>query len=133
MFNEVLAFLSSRDLVIAAVTQQSSPQPIPSLPASLQNVQPMAIQAHVQSLTASPILTTSSSPPTQTISPQVQQLPVLLQPQFIKADSLLLTTLKPVTTVTTVTTVASPCITSTAPIHNTSLQVHKHSPKTKSC
>uniref|UniRef100_A0A673KK53 Sterol regulatory element-binding protein 1 n=1 Tax=Sinocyclocheilus rhinocerous TaxID=307959 RepID=A0A673KK53_9TELE len=101
------------------VTQQSSPQPIPSLPASLQNVQPMAIQAHVQSLTASPILTTSSSPPTQTISPQVQQLPVLLQPQFIKADSLLLTTLKPVTTVTTV---ASPCITSTTPVQNTSLQ-----------
>uniref|UniRef100_A0A673KN58 Sterol regulatory element-binding protein 1 n=1 Tax=Sinocyclocheilus rhinocerous TaxID=307959 RepID=A0A673KN58_9TELE len=119
MFNEILAFLSSRDLVIAAVTQQSSPQPIPSLPASLQNVQPMAIQAHVQSLTASPILTTSSSPPTQTISPQVQQLPVLLQPQFIKADSLLLTTLKPVTTVTTV---ASPCITSTTPVQNTSLQ-----------
>uniref|UniRef100_A0A671SV35 Sterol regulatory element-binding protein 1 n=1 Tax=Sinocyclocheilus anshuiensis TaxID=1608454 RepID=A0A671SV35_9TELE len=102
-----------------AVTQQSSPQPIPSLPASLQNVQPMAIQAHVQSLTASPILTTTSSPPTQTISPQVQQLPVLLQPQFIKADSLLLTTLKPVTTVTTV---ASPCITSTSPVQNTSLQ-----------
>uniref|UniRef100_A0A671SYJ2 Sterol regulatory element-binding protein 1 n=1 Tax=Sinocyclocheilus anshuiensis TaxID=1608454 RepID=A0A671SYJ2_9TELE len=97
----------------------TSPQPIPSLPASLQNVQPMAIQAHVQSLTASPILTTTSSPPTQTISPQVQQLPVLLQPQFIKADSLLLTTLKPVTTVTTV---ASPCITSTSPVQNTSLQ-----------
>uniref|UniRef100_A0A673KJX8 Sterol regulatory element-binding protein 1 n=1 Tax=Sinocyclocheilus rhinocerous TaxID=307959 RepID=A0A673KJX8_9TELE len=99
--------------------RHNSPQPIPSLPASLQNVQPMAIQAHVQSLTASPILTTSSSPPTQTISPQVQQLPVLLQPQFIKADSLLLTTLKPVTTVTTV---ASPCITSTTPVQNTSLQ-----------
>uniref|UniRef100_A0A8C1VER4 Sterol regulatory element-binding protein 1 n=1 Tax=Cyprinus carpio TaxID=7962 RepID=A0A8C1VER4_CYPCA len=126
MFNEILAFLSSRDLVIAAVTQQSSPQPIPSLPASPQNVQPMAIQAQVQSLSASPILTASSSPPIQTISPQVQQVPVLLQPQFIKADSLLLTTLKPVTTVTTVTTVASPCITSlatsTATVQNTSLQ-----------
>uniref|UniRef100_A0A8C2JV79 Sterol regulatory element-binding protein 1 n=1 Tax=Cyprinus carpio TaxID=7962 RepID=A0A8C2JV79_CYPCA len=105
-----------------AVTQQSSPQPISSLSTSLQNVQPMAIQAQVQSLSASPILTTSSSPPTQTISPQVQQ--VLLQPQFIKADSLLLTTLKPDACM--VTTVASPCITSlatsTAPVQNTSLQ-----------
>lgn len=153
-------------LALAAVTQQSSPQPIPNLPASPQNVQPMAIQAQMQSLSASPILTTASSPPTQTISPQVQQVPVsafidpliahmpnhlhitakqpfivcaersscvsqvLLQPQFIKADSLLLTTLKP--DVTMVTTVASPCITtlatSTAPVQNTSLQVHKHSP-----
>ncbi|XP_067279211.1 sterol regulatory element-binding protein 1 isoform X1 [Pseudorasbora parva] len=106
-----------------AVTQQSSPLPIPNLPASPQNVQPMAIQAQVQSISASPILT-SSSPPTQTIAPQVQQVPVLLQPQFIKADSLLLTTLKP--DVSMVTTVASPCITtlatSTAPIQNTSLQ-----------
>uniref|UniRef100_A0A8C1FHU9 Sterol regulatory element-binding protein 1 n=1 Tax=Cyprinus carpio carpio TaxID=630221 RepID=A0A8C1FHU9_CYPCA len=103
----------------------NSPQPISSLSTSLQNVQPMAIQAQVQSLSASPILTTSSSPPTQTISPQVQQVQqVLLQPQFIKADSLLLTTLKPDACM--VTTVASPCITSlatsTAPVQNTSLQ-----------
>uniref|UniRef100_A0A671NCB5 Sterol regulatory element-binding protein 1 n=1 Tax=Sinocyclocheilus anshuiensis TaxID=1608454 RepID=A0A671NCB5_9TELE len=106
------------------VTQQSSPQPIASLSTSPQNVQPMAIQAQVQSLSASPILTTLSSPPTQTISPQVQQVPVLLQPQFIKADSLLLATLKPDACM--VTTVASPCITtlatSTAPVQNTSLQ-----------
>ncbi len=57
-------------------------------------------------------------------------LQVLLQPQFIKADSLLLTTLKP--DVSMVTTVMSSCITSlatsTAPIQNTPLQVHKHSP-----
>ncbi|XP_065119454.1 sterol regulatory element-binding protein 1 [Paramisgurnus dabryanus] len=107
-----------------AVTQQSSPQPTPSLPASPQNVQPMAIQTQVQTLSASPILTTTSSPPTHTISTQVQQVPVLLQPQFIKAESLLLTTLKP--DVTMVTTVASPCITSlatsTAPIQNSQLQ-----------
>ncbi|XP_055040364.2 sterol regulatory element-binding protein 1 isoform X1 [Misgurnus anguillicaudatus] len=107
-----------------AVTQQSSPQPTPSLPASPQNVQPMAIQTQVQTLSASPILTATSSPPTHTISTQVQQVPVLLQPQFIKAESLLLTTLKP--DVTMVTTVASPCITSlatsTAPIQNSQLQ-----------
>lgn len=106
------------------VPQQGSPQPVPSVPSSPQNIQPMTIQAQVQSLSTSPILTTSSSSPAQTISPHVQQVPVLLQPQFIKADSLLLTTLKP--DVTMVTTMSSPCITSlattTAPIQGTSLQ-----------
>ncbi|KAM9457495.1 sterol regulatory element-binding protein 1 isoform 2-T2 [Clarias gariepinus] len=109
------------------VPQQSSPQPqpvpvpVPSVPTSPQTVQPVTIQAQVQSLPTSPIITTSSSPPAQT---HIQQVPVLLQPQFIKAESLLLTTLKP--DVTMVTTVASPCITSlattTAPIQSTSLQ-----------
>ncbi|XP_051987951.1 sterol regulatory element-binding protein 1-like isoform X2 [Xyrauchen texanus] len=107
-----------------AVNQQISPQPIMSLPASPKKVQPIAIQAQVQSLSTSPVLTTSSSPHTQTISPHVQHVPFLLQPQFIKAESLLLTTLKP--EVSIVTTVATPCITSlatsTAPVQNTSLQ-----------
>lgn len=107
-----------------AVAPQASPQPMPGVSASPQNVQPVTIQAQVQSLSTAPILTTSSSPPAQTIAPHVQQVPVLLQPQFIKAESLLLTTLKP--DVSIVTTVASPCITtlatSTAPIQSTSLQ-----------
>uniref|UniRef100_A0A3B1JUC0 Sterol regulatory element-binding protein 1 n=1 Tax=Astyanax mexicanus TaxID=7994 RepID=A0A3B1JUC0_ASTMX len=106
------------------VPQQGSPQPVPSVPSSPQNIQPMTIQAQVQNLSTSPILTATSSSPAQTISPHVQQVPVLLQPQFIKADSLLLTTLKPDASM--VTTVASPCITSlatsTAPIQGTSLQ-----------
>ncbi|XP_066497820.1 sterol regulatory element-binding protein 1 isoform X2 [Hoplias malabaricus] len=106
------------------VPQQASPQPVPSVSSPPQNIQPMTIQAQVQSLSTSPILTTSSSPQAQTISSHVQQVPVLLQPQFIKADSLLLTTLKPDASL--VTTVASPCITSlatsTAPIQGTSLQ-----------
>ncbi|XP_017308089.1 sterol regulatory element-binding protein 1 isoform X2 [Ictalurus punctatus] len=103
------------------VPQQGSPQPVPIAASSPQSVQPVAVQAQVQSLSTSPILTTSSSPPAQT---HVQQVPVLLQSQFIKADSLLLTTLKP--DVSMVTTVASPCITSlvtsTAPMQSTSLQ-----------
>ncbi|KAG9264368.1 sterol regulatory element-binding protein 1 isoform X1 [Astyanax mexicanus] len=106
------------------VPQQGSPQPGPSVPSSPQNIQPMTIHAQVQSLSTSPILTATSSSPAQTISPHVQQVPVLLQPQFIKADSLLLTTLKPDASM--VTTVASPCITSlatsTAPVQGTSLQ-----------
>ncbi|XP_062840910.1 sterol regulatory element-binding protein 1 isoform X1 [Trichomycterus rosablanca] len=105
-----------------AVAQQASPQPLPSVPSPPQTIQPVTIQ--VQNLPTSSILTTSSSPPIQTITPHVQQVPVLLQPQFIKADSLLLTTLKP--DISMVTTVASPCITtlatSTAPVQGTSLQ-----------
>ncbi|KAI1883960.1 hypothetical protein AGOR_G00221470 [Albula goreensis] len=105
-----------------AVNQGGSAQPISSVPASPQHIQPTSIQAQVQT---QPLLATSSTPPTQTISPHVQQVPVLLQPQFIKADSLLLTALKPEAG-TMVTTVASPCITtlatSTAPVQTTSLQ-----------
>lgn len=103
------------------VPQQGSPQPAPSVASSSQSVQPLTIQAQVQSLSTSSILTTSSSPPVQT---HIQHVPVLLQPQFIKAESLLLTTLKP--DVSMVTTVSSPCITtlatSTAPMQSTSLQ-----------
>ncbi|MFT7798961.1 sterol regulatory element-binding protein 1-like isoform X1 [Arapaima gigas] len=98
-----------------AITQASPAQSSPSLPASPQHIQPVAIQAQVQGLPAQPLLATSSSPPTQPISPHVQQ--VLLQPQFIKADSLLLTALKPEAG-SMVTTVAS----STAPVQSASIQ-----------
>ncbi|XP_064172533.1 sterol regulatory element-binding protein 1 [Anguilla rostrata] len=110
-----------------AVSQAGSAQPLSSLPASPQHIQPTTIQAQVQvqSLPTQPMLTTSSTPPTQTVAPHVQQVPVLLQPQFIKADSLLLTTLKP-DSGTMVTTMATPCITtlatSTTPVQTTSLQ-----------
>ncbi|KAL0993115.1 hypothetical protein UPYG_G00103390 [Umbra pygmaea] len=89
-------------------SQQGVPaQPMVSLSSGIQ---PMTIQGLT---TSSPILTTSVSPPTQTItSHHVQQLPVLLQPQFIKAESLLLTTLNREPCM--VTAVSSPCITSLA-------------------
>ncbi|XP_034395866.1 sterol regulatory element-binding protein 1 isoform X2 [Cyclopterus lumpus] len=65
--------------------------------------------------TTSPLLTTSVSPPVQSIAPHMQQVPVLLQPQYIKAESLLLTTLK-----------HDPCIVTTmattTPIQSASLQ-----------
>uniref|UniRef100_A0AAZ3S6A2 Sterol regulatory element-binding protein 1 n=1 Tax=Oncorhynchus tshawytscha TaxID=74940 RepID=A0AAZ3S6A2_ONCTS len=83
-------------------------QPMVSLSSSPSGVQPMTIQALT---TTAPLLTTSASPPAQTIaSHHIQQ--VLLQPQFIKAESLLLTTLNRDPCM--VTTVASPCITSLA-------------------
>ncbi|KAJ8387136.1 hypothetical protein AAFF_G00160760 [Aldrovandia affinis] len=110
-----------------AVNQGGSAQPLAGVPAPPQHIQPTSIQAQVQSLAPQPLLAPASTPPTQTISTHVQQVPVsvLLQPQFIKADSLLLTTLKP-DSGTMVTTVASPCITtlatSTSPVQTTSLQ-----------
>uniref|UniRef100_A0A8D0CHF6 Sterol regulatory element-binding protein 1 n=1 Tax=Scleropages formosus TaxID=113540 RepID=A0A8D0CHF6_SCLFO len=97
--------------VYTAVSQGGPAQSSPSLPASPQDIQPVTIQAQVQSLTAQPLLATPSSPSTQAISPHVQQ--VLLQPQFIKADSLLLTALKPEAG-SMVTTVAS----STTPVQS---------------
>ncbi|KAK1799463.1 hypothetical protein P4O66_007682 [Electrophorus voltai] len=108
---------------LTAVALQGSPQPGLSIPSSPQPVQPVAIQAQVQGLPNSPILGTSTSAPPQTLTSHVQQVPVLLQPQFIKADSLLLTTLKP--DVSMVTTVASPCTslaTTTTPVQSASLQ-----------
>ncbi|CAK6964813.1 sterol regulatory element-binding protein 1 [Scomber scombrus] len=97
-------------------------QPVTSLSSSPPLVQPVAIQAQLQGLTTtSPLLTTSVSPSAQTITSHVQQLPVLLQPQFIKAESLLLTTLKHDPCI--VTTVASPTsLATTSPVQSTSLQ-----------
>ncbi|XP_023677553.1 sterol regulatory element-binding protein 1 isoform X2 [Paramormyrops kingsleyae] len=108
-----------------AVSQGSPAQPSPSLSTSPQHIQPVTIQTQVQGVPAQPLLATASSPPTQAISPHVQQVPVLLQPQFFKADSLVLTALKPEVG-SVVTTMASPCITtlatSTSSVQSTSLQ-----------
>uniref|UniRef100_H3AZ68 Sterol regulatory element-binding protein 1 n=1 Tax=Latimeria chalumnae TaxID=7897 RepID=H3AZ68_LATCH len=86
-------------------------------------IQPVTIQTPVQSIPTQQLLTTAS--PNQTVSQQLQQVPVLLQPQFIKADSLLLTTLKTDGT-SVVTAVKTPCITSLAttstPVHTTPIQ-----------
>ncbi|XP_049924636.1 sterol regulatory element-binding protein 1 [Epinephelus moara] len=97
-------------------------QPTTILSSSPPTVQPVTIQAQLQGLTTTtPLLATSASPPIQTIAPHVQQVPVLLQPQFIKADSLLLTTLKHDPCI--VTTMASPTsLATTTPVQSTSLQ-----------
>uniref|UniRef100_A0A3B5LRX6 Sterol regulatory element-binding protein 1 n=1 Tax=Xiphophorus couchianus TaxID=32473 RepID=A0A3B5LRX6_9TELE len=106
-----------------AVGRSSMSSPATSLSSSPPSVQPVTIQTQLQGLTtASPLLTTSASPPAQTITTQVQQVPVLLQPQFIKAESVLLTTLKPDPCM--VTTMASPTslVTTTSSVQSTSLQ-----------
>nr|XP_046270920.1 sterol regulatory element-binding protein 1 isoform X2 [Scatophagus argus] len=98
-------------------------QPSTSLSSSPPSVQPVTIQTPIQGLTTtSPLLATTASTPAQTITSHVQQVPVLLQPQFIKAESLLLTTLKHDPCM--VTTVASPTslATTSTPVQSTSLQ-----------
>nr|AFH35105.1 sterol regulatory element-binding protein 1 [Siganus canaliculatus]ANN45572.1 sterol regulatory element-binding protein 1 [Siganus canaliculatus] len=87
-------------------------QPTVSLSSSPPSVQPVTIQT--------PLLATTTSTPAQTITSHVQQVPVLLQPQFIKAESLLLTTLKPDPCM--VTSMASTTLATTTPVQSTSLQ-----------
>ncbi|XP_068834418.1 sterol regulatory element-binding protein 1 isoform X3 [Capricornis sumatraensis] len=66
--------------------------------ASLPGVPPVSLHSQVQSAAPQQLLTAIATP---TVAPgatavtsQIQQVPVLLQPHFIKADSLLLTTMK---------------------------------------
>ncbi|KAM3863614.1 sterol regulatory element-binding protein 1 [Diretmus argenteus] len=95
------------------VTTVSVSQPGPSLSSSTTSAQPMTIQAQLQGLTTtSPLLATSASPPTQTIASHIQQVPLLLQPQFItlKHDPCI------------VTTMASPTSLTSTPGQSTSLQ-----------
>ncbi|XP_056257097.1 sterol regulatory element-binding protein 1 [Seriola aureovittata] len=112
---------SSQNSYTAGSTGSVS-QPATTLSSSPPCVQPVTIQTQIQGLTTtSSLIATSASPPAQTIAPHVQQVPVLLQPQFIKAESLLLTTLKHDPCM--VTTVASPTsLATTTPVQSTSLQ-----------
>uniref|UniRef100_A0A671URA6 Sterol regulatory element-binding protein 2 n=1 Tax=Sparus aurata TaxID=8175 RepID=A0A671URA6_SPAAU len=89
-------------------------------------LQPMTIQ-HQRVLTPSgqTIQTLSTAPTVHTMQQQVQQVPVLVQqPQILKTDSLVLTTLKPDGT-QVLSTMQSPTgiTTLTTPIQNTALQV----------
>ncbi|EPQ10138.1 Sterol regulatory element-binding protein 1 [Myotis brandtii] len=71
-----------------------TPQPLPGSPGG----PPVSLHAQVQSAAPQPLLTatapTTVAPGTATVTSQIQQVPVLLQPHFIKADSLLLTAVK---------------------------------------
>ncbi|XP_040830462.1 sterol regulatory element-binding protein 1 isoform X2 [Ochotona curzoniae] len=72
-------------------------QPLPSLAlASPPGAPPASLHTTVQSTApAQQLLTaTAATPATTTVTSQIQPVPVLLQPHFIKADSLLLTTVK---------------------------------------
>ncbi|XP_017370336.1 sterol regulatory element-binding protein 1 isoform X4 [Cebus imitator] len=73
--------------------------PLPGLPlASPPGVPPISLHTQVQNAAPQQLLTVTAAPTaapaTTTVTSQIQQVPVLLQPHFIKADSLLLTTMK---------------------------------------
>ncbi|XP_026201432.1 sterol regulatory element-binding protein 2 isoform X2 [Anabas testudineus] len=89
------------------------------------HLQPVTIQ-HQRVLTPTgQTIQTLSAPTVHTVQQQVQQVPVLVQqPQILKTDSLVLTTLKPDGT-QVLSTMQSPAgiTTLTTPIQNTALQV----------
>ncbi|NXV93320.1 SRBP1 protein, partial [Calonectris borealis] len=68
---------------------QALPSPLPAP----QPGQPVALPGPVQSVAPQQLLA-PAAPAAQPVSPQIQPVPVLLQPHFIKADSLLLTAVK---------------------------------------
>ncbi|KAM9393435.1 LOW QUALITY PROTEIN: sterol regulatory element-binding protein 2 [Pholidichthys leucotaenia] len=122
----------SRFIQSPVICQQSPAPGFQVLQPQMQSIvtspqlQPVAIQ-HQRVLTpAGQTIQTLSTAPTavHTVQQQVQQVPVLVQqPQILKTDSLLLTTLKPDGT-QVLSTMQSPGITTlTTPIQNTTLQV----------
>ncbi|KAM9253862.1 sterol regulatory element-binding protein 1 isoform 2-T2 [Dugong dugon] len=78
----------------ASAQQLLTGQPQVSLPGA----PPGSLHTQVQSAAPQQLLAATAAPPvvpgTTTVASQIQQVPVLLQPHFIKADSLLLTAMK---------------------------------------
>ncbi|KAM9222548.1 sterol regulatory element-binding protein 1 [Leptosomus discolor] len=77
----------------SAVQPGGAGQPLPSPLPTPQPSQPVALPGPVQSVAPQQLLA-PAAPAAQPVSPQIQPVPVLLQPHFIKADSLLLTAVK---------------------------------------
>ncbi|XP_039587840.1 sterol regulatory element-binding protein 1 isoform X2 [Passer montanus] len=77
----------------SAVQPGSAGQTLPSPLPTPQPSQPVTLPAPVQNVAPQQLLAPASAT-TQSVSPQIQSVPVLLQPHFIKADSLLLTAVK---------------------------------------
>ncbi|NXJ28282.1 SRBP1 protein, partial [Dicrurus megarhynchus] len=90
----------------SAVQPGSAGQTLPSPLPTPQPSQPVTLPGPVQSVAPQQLLA-PATPTTQSVSPQIQQVPVLLQPHFIKADSLLLTAVKTDTSGAKTSTIAS--------------------------
>ncbi|NXV04528.1 SRBP1 protein, partial [Cettia cetti] len=88
----------------SAVQPGSAGQALPSPLPAPQPSQPMTLPGPVQSVAPQQLLG-PAAPSTQ--SPQIQSVPVLLQPHFIKADSLLLTAVKTDASSSKTSTIAS--------------------------
>ncbi|XP_057570571.1 sterol regulatory element-binding protein 1 isoform X6 [Hippopotamus amphibius kiboko] len=95
----VLGYPSPPGGFSAGTSPGSTPQSLPGLPlASLPGVPPVSLHNQAPSVVPQQLLTATAAPTaapgTTAVTSQIQQVPVLLQPHFIKADSLLLTTVK---------------------------------------
>uniref|UniRef100_A0A8C5IPI1 Sterol regulatory element-binding protein 1 n=1 Tax=Junco hyemalis TaxID=40217 RepID=A0A8C5IPI1_JUNHY len=77
----------------SAVQPGSAGQTLPSPLPAPQPSQPVTVPGPVQNVAPQQLLA-PAAPSTPSVSPQIQSVPVLLQPHFIKADSLLLTAVK---------------------------------------
>ncbi|XP_036924636.1 sterol regulatory element-binding protein 1 isoform X1 [Sturnira hondurensis] len=90
----VLGYPSPSGGFSAGSTPGSTPQPLPGPPGVL----PSSLHTQVQGAAPQQLLTATATTTvalgTNSVTSQIQQVPVLLQPHFIKADSLLLTTMK---------------------------------------
>uniref|UniRef100_A0A8C3IA00 Sterol regulatory element-binding protein 1 n=1 Tax=Chrysemys picta bellii TaxID=8478 RepID=A0A8C3IA00_CHRPI len=92
-----------------------------SLPQSSPQIQPVTLQAHVQNISPQQLLAAASTGTSQAVSSQIQQVPVLLQPHFIKAESLFLTAVK--TDVSGAKTSSHTSLATTAAVQSAPLQV----------
>ncbi|XP_069883650.1 sterol regulatory element-binding protein 1 isoform X1 [Dipodomys merriami] len=91
----VLGYSSPPGSFSTGTLPASAQQPLPGLPlASAPGGQPVSLNTQVQGAAPPQLLTATAASGTTTVTSQIQQVPVLLQPHFIKADSLLLTTMK---------------------------------------
>uniref|UniRef100_A0A8C0JCN4 Sterol regulatory element-binding protein 1 n=1 Tax=Chelonoidis abingdonii TaxID=106734 RepID=A0A8C0JCN4_CHEAB len=102
-----------------AVQPGGAAQSPASLPHSSPQIQPVTLQAHVQNISPQQLLATTGT--SQAISSQIQQVPVLLQPHFIKAESLFLTAVK--TDVSGAKTSSHTSLATTAAVQSAPLQV----------
>ncbi|XP_039348688.1 sterol regulatory element-binding protein 1 isoform X1 [Mauremys reevesii] len=102
-----------------AVQPGGAAQSPASLPHSSPQMQPVTLQAHVQNISPQQLLATATT--SQAVSSQIQQVPVLLQPHFIKAESLFLTAVK--TDVSGAKTSSHTSLATTAAVQSAPLQV----------
>ncbi|KAM7152813.1 sterol regulatory element-binding protein 1 isoform 2-T2 [Macrochelys suwanniensis] len=104
-----------------AVQPGGAAQSPASLPHSSPQFQPITLQAHIQNISPQQLLAAATTGTSQAVSSQIQQVPVLLQPHFIKAEPLFLTAVK--TDVSGAKTSSHTSLATTAAVQSAPLQV----------
>ncbi|XP_074866356.1 sterol regulatory element-binding protein 1 isoform X2 [Carettochelys insculpta] len=93
----------------------------PSCPPSAPQILPAALPAPVQNVSPQQLLAAPTTCPPQAVASPIQQVPLLLQPHFIKAESLFLTAVK--TDFSGVKTPTHTSLATTAAVSSSPLQV----------